>query len=97
MAEPAGRHYPPAEEPPPRRPPRHRSSRAAQMNWAPLAVVALVVIGALIFVVQNHQRVQFSYLSVRVNAPLWLAIVGYVVFGMAIGALLMYWRQRPRE
>jgi uncharacterized integral membrane protein len=94
VAQSSEKYYPPAEEPPRGGSSQRRSARAARLSWASLALVALIVIGALIFIVQNHQRVQFSYLSVRVNAPLWLAIVGYVVFGMAVGALLTYWRTR---
>jgi uncharacterized integral membrane protein len=96
MTQPSDRYHDQQDERsgPPSRSGSGRSPKRAQRNWGPLAIIGAVVIGALIFVVQNHQRVQFSYLSVRINSPLWLAIVGYVALGMIFGAILVYWQRR---
>ncbi len=80
-------------------PPRRRPSpaaRAARENLGILVIVVVVIIGTLIFWVQNREKVSVQYLSVSVTAPLWLTVLAYLVLGIILGALIMYWRRGHR-
>ena len=59
-----------------------------------LVVAAVVVIGFLIFWLQNHERVSISYLTVEVSAPLWLVVTTYFVVGAIVGAALAVFLSR---
>lgn len=70
--------------------------RAARENLGTLIIVAIIVVGTLIFWIQNHEKVTIAYLSVSVTAPLWLTVLGYLILGMVLGALIMNWRTGRR-
>ena len=72
------------------------AARAARENLGTLIIVLIIIVGTLIFWIQNHEKVSISYLSVTVTAPLWLTVLGYLVLGMILGALVTYWRMRRR-
>lgn len=79
------------------RPERTRTSpaaRAARDNMGTLIVAAVVVICALIFILQNRQRVSVSFLSIDITAPIWLLVVGYFVLGGLVVGGLMWARRR---
>jgi len=61
-----------------------------------LIVAVVVAVGALVFWIQNHQRISISYLSVRIGAPLWLAVTGYFLIGVLVGVLLTLYYRRER-
>ena len=98
-----------AAAPEPRRPPDERP--AEEERGRPLrglasgpdrrrlviAVVAVVIIvGALVFWIQNHEHISISYLSVTIRAPLWLTVTAYLLIGVLIGVLLTVYYQRRR-
>jgi uncharacterized integral membrane protein len=77
---------------------RPRSRPAADRRRLVLLVVAaVIVVGILIFWLQNHQRVSISYLTVSVTAPLWLTITAYFVAGILVGALLTFYYRRRQQ
>ncbi len=84
------------EPEPSHRQPRPAVRRSLDRPRAAILIVAVVVIvGALIFWLQNHQHVSISYLSVTINAPLWLAVTGYFLAGVLVGVLLtLYYRRQ---
>ncbi len=82
--------------PPPVRRRPSPAARAARENLSILVIVAVIVVGTLIFWIQNHEKVTVAYLSVSVTAPLWLTVLGYLVLGMILGALVMYLRTGRR-
>jgi uncharacterized integral membrane protein len=61
-----------------------------------LVVAVVVVLGFLVFWIQNHYRVSISYLTVQIRAPLWLVVSGYFLIGILIGVLLTIYYQRRR-
>jgi len=84
--------------PPPAVRMRHSpAARAARENLGALVIIAIIVVGTLIFWIQNHEKITVSYLTVSVTAPLWLTVLAYLVLGMILGALIMYWRGRRRQ
>jgi uncharacterized integral membrane protein len=83
-------------QPPAVRMRRSPAARAATENLGALIIAAIIVVGTLVFWVQNREKVTISYLSVSVTAPLWLTVLGYLLLGMILGALVMYWRARRR-
>jgi len=82
------------------RPPDDRHTglrRPADPRRTVLLVVAVVVVlGFLVFWIQNHYRVSISYLTVEIRAPLWLVVSGYFLIGILIGVLLTIYYQRRR-
>jgi len=56
----------------------------------------VVVLGFLVFWLQNHYRVSISYLSVEIRAPLWLVVTLYFLAGAVVGVLLTVYYQRRR-
>ena len=85
---------------PDERPPDDRQTglrRPADPRRTVLLVVAVVVVlGFLVFWIQNHYRVSISYLTVEIRAPLWLVVSGYFLIGILIGVLLTIYYQRRR-
>ncbi|HUK77584.1 MAG TPA: LapA family protein [Thermoleophilia bacterium] len=85
---------------PDERPPDDRHTglrRPADPRRTVLLVVAVVVVlGFLVFWIQNHYRVSISYLTVEIRAPLWLVVSGYFLIGILIGVLLTIYYQRRR-
>jgi len=75
-----------------RRPVRRRP--ADPRRTVLLVVAVVIVLGFLIFWIQNHGRVSISYLTVAVTAPLWLMVTGYFLAGLLIGVLLTLFYQR---
>jgi uncharacterized integral membrane protein len=75
---------------------RPRVGRPADPRRTVLLVVGVViVVGLLIFWLQNHQRVSISYLTVDITAPLWLMVTAYFLVGILVGVLLtVYYRRR---
>ena len=61
-----------------------------------VAVAVIVVLGFLVFWIQNHYRVGIAYLTVRLTAPLWLIVTFYFLVGALVGALLTVYYQRRR-
>jgi uncharacterized integral membrane protein len=61
-----------------------------------LVVAVVVVLGFLVFWIQNHYRVSISYFTVQIGAPLWLVVSGYFLIGILIGVLLTIYYQRRR-
>jgi uncharacterized integral membrane protein len=58
------------------------------------AVTALVLLAAaLTLIMQNRQRIEILLFVPTVTAPLWLALAGMFVIGLAVGYLLA-WRRR---
>jgi len=98
----AGERYPEERRPErqvERRPdePRTGPRRPADPRRTVLAVVAaVVVIGFLVFWIQNHYRISISYLTVRLTAPLWLIVTFYFLAGAVVGVLLTVYYQRRR-
>jgi len=63
--------------------------RPARPALRPGQVVALVlVVVAVVFIVQNRDRVTINLFTVDVSAPVWLILTIMVLVGMAVGALL---------
>ena len=77
-----------------RRPVRRRP--ADPRRTVLLVVAVVIVLGFLIFWIQNHGRVSISYLTVAVTAPLWLMVTGYFLVGLLLGVLLTLFYQRRR-
>jgi uncharacterized integral membrane protein len=94
-----GEHRPAERRPDERYPgePRTGLRRPADPRRAVLAVAAVVVVlGFLVFWIQNHYRVGIAYLTVRLTAPLWLIVTGYFLAGALVGVLLTVYYQRRR-
>ncbi|MFI6578870.1 DUF1049 domain-containing protein [Nocardiopsis sp. NPDC050513] len=53
--------------------------------WAGL----VILIGVIVFVVQNRQSTQIHILLVSVVAPLWVTLTGAAVAGLIVGLLLV--------
>ena len=63
--------------------------RPAGRTVRPGQVVALaLVVVAVVFIVQNRDRVTVDLFTVDVTAPVWLILTIMVLVGMAVGALL---------
>jgi len=77
--------------------PRLRGVGADRRRLVLLIVAAVIVVGVLIFWLQNHQRVSISYLTVSVTAPLWLTVTGYFLVGILVGALLTTYYMRRQQ
>ena len=82
---------PALEENPMTSTPPHASSapRRARPAVRPGQVVAAVlVVVAVVFIVQNRDRVSINLFTIDVTAPVWLILTIMVAVGMAVGALL---------
>ena len=51
-------------------------------------VAAVLVVVAVVFIVQNRDRVSINLFTIDVTAPVWLILTIMVAVGMAVGALL---------
>ena len=60
-------------------------------------VAVLLVVLAVVFVLQNTERVALTLLVVDVVLPLWVATVSLLIIGIAIGWLLASRRARSRR
>lgn len=69
---------------------------AARANLGTLVVALVVVVAALIFILQNRQRVAVSFLSVDITAPIWVLVVGYFVLGGLIVGGVVWVRRGQR-
>ena len=58
------------------------------MRWIYLAIVVVFVAAILIFVLQNTQSVDVSFLSLAISAPLALVVFVVYVLGAATGSSL---------
>lgn len=56
-------------------------ARLTAKNW--VAIVG--TIAALVFIVQNRQRVRIDLLFLNVNAPLWIFLGAVLLIGWLIG------------
>lgn len=56
-------------------------SQLTAKNW----VAILGAIAALIFILQNRQRVRIDLLFLNVNAPLWIFLGAVLLMGWLIG------------
>jgi uncharacterized integral membrane protein len=63
-----------------------KRSRPAVRTGQVLAIAIVVV--ALVFIVQNRERVHINLFAIDVSAPVWLILTIMVLVGMAVGALL---------
>jgi lipopolysaccharide assembly protein A len=66
-----------------RPPPFHKPKETFPVRWLYLAVVVLFVVALIIFVFQNTQSVDISFLALGVTLP--LAVLVFVVY--LLGAL----------
>ena len=63
-------------------------------------LIGIVVVGvlALVFVLQNTESAQVSFLMFDGSAKVWVVILISIVVGMALDRLLqLWWRRRGRE
>jgi uncharacterized integral membrane protein len=51
-------------------------------------IAAVIVVVAMVFIVQNRDRVRVNLFAIDVTAPVWLLLTIMVLLGMAVGALL---------
>lgn len=59
------------------------SSRTAR--WV---IAGLLVLGGVVFVLQNREPVTLRLIAVDVSAPLWIAFVATMLLGAVIGWLV---------
>jgi uncharacterized integral membrane protein len=79
----------------PRRPARSPAATRDLTDLGTLAVIVVVVVAALIFILQNRERVSVTFLSVDISAPIWVLVVGFFVLGgVIVGGVL--WVRRSR-
>jgi uncharacterized integral membrane protein len=63
-----------------------------------LVVGAVVVILAILFVVQNNDRVEMSFVFFTVTTRLWVGLVVALVLGALLGqAVEVLWARRKRR
>lgn len=63
-----------------------RASRTSGL-WIGLAVVAVLLVLLIIFIAQNTQKVQVSFLGWNGHTPLAVAILAAVVIGLVVAAI----------
>lgn len=80
----------------PRPPRRSPAAQAARDNMGLLIIVAVVVVCALVFILQNRERVAVTFLSVDIQAPVWLFVVGFFVLGAVVWGVIGALRRRDR-
>lgn len=56
-------------------------SRLSAKNW--IAIIGAIL--AVIFIVQNRQRVRIEFLFLEMNAPLWISLGAVLLIGWIIG------------
>ena len=67
-------------------------SRISPAQW--IAIVLAVL--AIIFIVQNHHRVDINILMVTITSPLWLVLLIIFVVGWLAGLLTLRTRRARR-
>jgi putative membrane protein len=69
--------------------PRKSTSRRRSRTVRPGRVFALILaILAVVFIAQNRARVEVSFFTVDVSAPMWLLLTIMTVVGLALGLLI---------
>ncbi|MFF0454104.1 LapA family protein [Nocardia africana] len=58
-------------------------SRISARQWVAIVLAVL----AVIFVVQNHHRVDINILSVTISSPMWLVLLIMFLVGWIVGLL----------
>jgi putative membrane protein len=71
---------------PPRSEPASRFRLPAVTPGQLLAGVLVIV--AVVFIVQNRERVRINFFTIDVSAPVWLMLTVMVLIGVLIGALI---------
>ena len=71
---------------------RSTLSRISPAQW--IAIVLAVL--AIIFIVQNHHRVDINILMVTITSPLWLVLLVIFVVGWLAGLLTLRTRRARR-
>lgn len=61
-----------------------------------LIIAGIIVIGFAIFVAQNTEDINFEFLWLNFEWPLWLVLVIVFVLGAFVGQGLMWLRRRRR-
>jgi uncharacterized integral membrane protein len=56
-------------------------ARLSAKNWIAILGAAL----AVIFVLQNRQRVRIEFLFLEMNAPLWISLGAVLLIGWVVG------------
>ena len=64
-------------------------SRISPAQWVAIVLAVL----AIIFIVQNHHRVDINILMVTITSPMWLVLLIIFVVGWLAGLLTL----RPRR
>ena len=59
------------------------------MRWLHLTVMALLVLGIIVFAIQNLQIVTMSFLGITARMPMAVLAVIVYLLGMATGGSLM--------
>ena len=67
-------------------------ARISPAQW--IAIVLAVL--AIIFIVQNHHRVDINILMVTITSPLWLVLLIIFVMGWLAGLLTRRFRRARR-
>ena len=65
---------------------------------ARLVVALVVVVLAILFVVQNSDRVEMSFVFFTVTARLWVGLLVALILGALLGQVVeMLWERRKRR
>ena len=51
-------------------------------------LAGVLVVLAVVFIVQNRDRVRINFFTIDVSAPVWLMLTVMVLVGVLIGALI---------
>jgi uncharacterized integral membrane protein len=63
-----------------------------------LIVAGVILVLGLVFVIQNNERVETTFLVFSVTARLWVGLLVALVFGAVLGlAVEAVWRRRRRR
>jgi uncharacterized integral membrane protein len=85
---PAGTQDQPAQEPQPQVPPQHRIKRTRTSGvWVAMAFFGVVLLLLLIFILQNGDEVNVSYLGAHGRLPLGVALLLAAVCGVLLVVL----------
>lgn len=62
-------------------------------------LIGLIAVGviSLVFVLQNNQSTEITFLFFDVQGSLWIVILIAIVLGMALDRLLQMWLRRRKE
>ena len=67
-------------------------SRISPAQWVAIVLAVL----AIIFIVQNHHRVDINILMVTITSPMWLVLLIIFVVGWLAGLLTLRTRRARR-